>query len=204
MARARAAMSNPERGAVTRRQILETAGPLIARRGGRGISMAHMAAAAGVSKTGLMHHFPTKEALLHAVVDTRDELYGHPKPWPADAGLEALDVLVDAVGLWASRPGTVGVYTALLSENLNDGDPLHDRLQERARAIRANVATAIEVGKCRGDVRADVDSDIAAGEVVSFFNGLETYWLLDPTLPAMQIAEQWRASKLRDWRPTAG
>lgn len=49
----------------TRRIILDAATTLVAQRGS-GVSIAAIAAAAGVSKGGLLYHFPTKDDLLRA------------------------------------------------------------------------------------------------------------------------------------------
>ncbi len=49
----------------TRRVILEAAARLIARRGAE-VPLSAIAEAAGVSKGGLLYHFPTKEALMIA------------------------------------------------------------------------------------------------------------------------------------------
>ncbi|MCG8927370.1 TetR/AcrR family transcriptional regulator [Lentzea sp. CC55] len=50
----------------TRLRILETAERLLAEVGG-GVSLGEIAQAAGVSKSGLAHHFPSREQLLAAV-----------------------------------------------------------------------------------------------------------------------------------------
>ncbi|MBF4606332.1 TetR/AcrR family transcriptional regulator [Curtobacterium sp. VKM Ac-1393] len=52
----------------TRQAVLESAERLLAERGTR-VSVAEIAADAGVSKSGLLHHFPSKDALLLAVVE---------------------------------------------------------------------------------------------------------------------------------------
>lgn len=49
----------------TRRMILDAAMTLVARRGA-GVTLADIAKAAGVSKGGLLYHFPTKDDLLRA------------------------------------------------------------------------------------------------------------------------------------------
>ena len=49
----------------TRRMILDAAMTLVARRGA-GVTLADIAKAAGVSKGGLLYHFPTKDDLLQA------------------------------------------------------------------------------------------------------------------------------------------
>ena len=45
---------------------------LVTRNGWRNTTLAQIAKEAGVSAAGLLHHFESKEQLLHAVVDARD------------------------------------------------------------------------------------------------------------------------------------
>lgn len=52
----------------TRQRILETAERLLAELGS-GVSLGEIAQAAGVSKSGLAHHFPSREELLAAVAE---------------------------------------------------------------------------------------------------------------------------------------
>ena len=52
----------------TRRAILDAAARVVAEQGG-GVSLAEVAAAAGVSKGGLLHHFPGRDALLLALAE---------------------------------------------------------------------------------------------------------------------------------------
>ncbi len=53
----------------TRRRILVEATKLFARRGYHKTTVADIAAAIGMTQGALFHHFPSKEALLNAVVD---------------------------------------------------------------------------------------------------------------------------------------
>lgn len=59
------ATRNAER---TRAAVLAAAAEAMAERG-TGVSLDHIAKRAGVSKSGLQHHFPNREALLVALVD---------------------------------------------------------------------------------------------------------------------------------------
>jgi AcrR family transcriptional regulator len=45
---------------------------LVTRNGGRGTTLGQIAQEAGVTTAGLLHHFESKEQLLHAVLDARD------------------------------------------------------------------------------------------------------------------------------------
>ena len=39
--------------------------------------------------------------------------------------------------------------------------------------------------------RRDIDPDVKAIEVIAFLNGLETSWLLNPSIPVEDVAEAW-------------
>ena len=58
-----------ERSGETRRRILDAAVALLGERGYAGLRTGEVAAAAGVSKGAQTHHFPSKEALVVAVVE---------------------------------------------------------------------------------------------------------------------------------------
>lgn len=66
--------------AVIRERILLAAVDLIARQGYAATSMAQVAEAAGVSPSGLVHHFGSKKALLGAVLEHRDAVDSDPRP----------------------------------------------------------------------------------------------------------------------------
>ncbi|MFD3842417.1 TetR/AcrR family transcriptional regulator [Streptomyces sp. NPDC058642] len=68
----RAAAVQPQRSA-RRPEIVRAALEVIAERGYRGASLAAVAERVGLTQQGLLHHFPTKEARLVAVLKERDQ-----------------------------------------------------------------------------------------------------------------------------------
>src|SRR5690349_18350781 len=60
------------RGERTRAAIMNAAVPLFARHGYRGAPLAAVADAVELTQPGLLHHFPSKEHLLMAVLEERD------------------------------------------------------------------------------------------------------------------------------------
>ena len=60
------------KGEDRRQHVLEVALRMMATGGGRATTLGQVARAAGVSTAGLLHHFASKEQLLHAVLDARD------------------------------------------------------------------------------------------------------------------------------------
>jgi hypothetical protein len=61
------------KGEDRKQRILAIAERLLARNGWRNTSLAQIAKEAGVSPAGLLHHFESKEQLLNAVLDARDD-----------------------------------------------------------------------------------------------------------------------------------
>jgi len=185
------------RGAWRRDKILTATIRLVARNGGRGTSLAEIAGEAGVTQQGLLHYFSSKEALLHAALDVRDERDAVSRD-PDWQGLEFLDAIVDRIGGWRAEPDMVGMFTLLLVENLGEHAPLRDRLAERYELVRKEYADAIRAAQAAGSARLDIDPDLKAIEVIAFLNGLETSWLLNPAIPVERVAEAWA----RDQRST--
>src|SRR6201995_6125679 len=102
----------------------------VARNGGRGTSLAQIATEAGVTQQGLLYYFPSKDELLHAALDVRDQRDVVPRPTPWQ-GLEFLDGIVERIRRGRREPEMVGRFTLLLAENLGDHPPLRDRLGTR-------------------------------------------------------------------------
>jgi AcrR family transcriptional regulator len=66
------------RQGVVRRAVLDSVGPLFAKRGFDGVTMADIASAAGVSLKGLYGVFASKEALIEALLELHFERYVAP------------------------------------------------------------------------------------------------------------------------------
>lgn len=148
---------------------LEAAATLFARHGFDRTSVQAVADAAGYSKAGLLHHFPTKVALHTAVVDAcrtetarvRDRVAA--LPVGADRDRRAIGMLVD---LGLARPGLVSLLLSTIvpmgDEHTSSLDDLGDLLFEafddtpppearRIRVIGALVALgvlALEARRC--------------------------------------------------------
>src|SRR5207302_4360457 len=60
------------KGEDRKQRILDVAQRLLTRNGWRNTTLAQIAGEAGVTPAGLLHHFESKEQLLHAVLDIRD------------------------------------------------------------------------------------------------------------------------------------
>jgi AcrR family transcriptional regulator len=180
-----------------RQRILQVAEGLLVRYGWRSTSLAQIAKEAGVSPAGLLHHYESKEHLLNAVLDARDA----DDDTHADRGGDLITEICRVAERFHRAPELVGTFTVLLVENIAPDAPLHDRLLHRQRASVDIVAALIENGQRGGRYRTDIDSAIKAVEILAFVNGMETAWLLDPSIPLAQVFKEYGESLARDFAP---
>jgi len=188
------------KGAERRERLLAAATRYIARNGARGTTLAQIARTAGVSQSGLIYHYGTKEDLLHAVLDKRDTADATLR-WGDDSpGLQMFDHIVATVRSWSLSPDAVGMHSVLVAENAGQQGSIHDRLLSRYWSNIDSVADVIAQAQERGEVRKGINARRKAVEIVAFINGLETAWLLDPSVPAAETAEQWARDQVRALR----
>jgi AcrR family transcriptional regulator len=178
------------KGEDRRQRILAVAQRLLTANGWRNTTLGQIAREAGVSPAGLLHHFDSKEQLLYAVLEARDAY--------DDAHRNNSDDIIEQIGQAAERfqqhPHLIGMFVVLEVENLDPEAPLHDRLLHRYRAAVEIVAEGIRRGQQEGRYRTDVDPVIKAGEVVAFLYGMETSWLLDPSIPVSEMFKEYTQS----------
>ncbi|GGV65512.1 TetR/AcrR family transcriptional regulator [Streptomyces massasporeus] len=154
---------------------------VIAERGYRGAGLAAVAERVGLTQQGLLHHFPTKEALLVAVLRERDR-------WDAmPAGRLRLDLLASLVEYNAMRPAIVQTFSALLGESVAEGHPARAYFTERYVGVRAGMAEVLRTEY--GDrLPGGLTPERAAPLLVAILDGLQYQWLLDPESVDMAAA----------------
>ncbi|MDH6701805.1 TetR/AcrR family transcriptional regulator [Streptomyces griseoviridis] len=167
------AMNGRVRREARRAEIVRAALEVIAERGYRGASMAAVAERVGLTQQGLLHHFPTKDALLVAVLEERDQWDAVPDtPW-------RVDLLTSLVEYNAMRPGIVQTFSALLGESVTEGHPARGYFTERYTRVRETMTTALRAAY--GDrLPNGLTPERTAPLLVAVMDGLQYQWLLDP------------------------
>lgn len=89
----------------------------------------------------------------------------------------------------------------LLVENIAPDAPLHDRLHHRYREAVSIIVDLIKQGQSDGRYRPDFDAAGKAVEILAFINGMETLWLLDPSIPLAEVFKGYAESLGRDFSP---
>ena len=170
-------------GRARRTRILHIAMEEFAENGYRGASLARIAERAELSQPGLLHHFHTKEELLAATLDLRDEMdvarFSN-KDGSLLTGLASLEALSDLVDHNQRVPGLVQLFTVLSAESVTADHPAHAWARNRYRRVRGFIADGIRTGIEEGEIRADADADYIAIQLVALMDGLQQQWLVDP------------------------
>ncbi|GII76372.1 hypothetical protein Sru01_13540 [Sphaerisporangium rufum] len=191
------------KGLETRDRIVDVAVRFIARNGARGTSLADIAAEAGVSQTGLLYHFNSKEALLNAVMD-RHLAFSEQWLWGEgpDPGIKIVDIIAKHMASWPNQHDSkvaslLGMNTVVLGENVSPDTELHQRLVDGYRTTIDRVTATLRSAQERGEMREDIDPQLKAMEIIAFCYGIEAAWLVDPNIPVAAAAAQWAAQQTR-------
>ena len=178
------------KGRAKRAEILDAAQDLFGEVGYRGASLREIAARCGLTHPGLLHHFPTKEALLLAVLERRDEAAQD----ASGAGAAELARIVGLVADNATHPEIVELFTTVSAEATAGDHPAHAFFIERYARVCDQLTEAYRAAQRDGALRSGIDPESAARTLVALMDGLQVQWLYDPTVDMSGIV----AAHLRD------
>jgi AcrR family transcriptional regulator len=178
-----------------RRQILDVTTRLIGERGFWALSLQDVADACGLTVPGLLHHVGSKDGLLLAVLDHRDEedfgslarelgidLDDWQGPWPGQVSLpRACEALVRRN---ATQPEIVRLFSVLEAESLAPDHPASAYFAERQQRTLTGFA-ALAAGRA-------ADPLSLAREVMAMMDGLQVQWLRDPE--KTDLVAEWDAA----------
>lgn len=164
-----------------RAQILADATRLFARDGYGDTSLQDIATAVGVSKSTLLHHYPSKELLLSAVLTERDSAINENQGFSgaASAG-EVLRSIPDGAARSAQdEPGLIEVYAVLSCEAVPAAHPAHDYFATRFANALEYFTELFRLAQVDGDLPADRDPVHEATWLIAMWDGLQYQWLYD-------------------------
>jgi AcrR family transcriptional regulator len=167
------------KGRAKRRQIVEEATALFGEVGYRSASLREIAARCGISHPGLLHHFPSKELLLQAVLEHRDEIDEEPYADGGTAPLQRLEHLLDVTAHNAETPGIVELYAVLSAEASSPEHPAHRYFVQRYERLRTTLTQTFEALDAQGVLVPGADPAHLAITTIALMDGLQVQWLLD-------------------------
>ncbi|WP_309066667.1 TetR/AcrR family transcriptional regulator [Microbacterium sp.] len=180
-------------GRERRTRIVEDAMALFAREGYGDTSLREVAERVGVAKSTLMHHYPTKEDLLRAVLRERDRRISErvSRVAPARAADALRDLPVGAAENAAREAGLIEVYAVLSCEAVPSRHPAHDYFEKRFRRTVGHLTDLFRAARDDGDLPSHRDPAQEAIWLTALWDGLQYRWLYDRD--AVDVAAHLRA-----------
>ena len=167
---------------LTREHILQSAARLVLTEGASSLTLDAAAKAAGVSKGGLLYHFPSKEALILGMIDARHQ-------WFKEL-IEAermTQVAPQAPGSWHKALVEAGFKSFLACQDITAG-MLATVAQDPAAVAR------IQAGMMELLVIRDKDgiSRVVSNTVIATLDGIKMYRVIGLPLPSEEEIQQLR------------
>lgn len=172
-----------------REKIVAAATESFAERGYEGTTLREVATRAGLSHTGLMHHFPEKAALLEAALDassfSNDETYG----LSTATGEDFFRALLDLTKGQRGRRPAVMFYIRMAAEATSPAHPAHGYVREWFAYLRVGVQRALDDLAGKGLYRTpQIPTAMAALHLTAFNDGMELQWLHDDDIDMLAAA----------------
>jgi AcrR family transcriptional regulator len=185
--RAHRADRRTERSSAARQRILDTAYRLFYALGIRAVGVDRIIAESEVAKATFYKHFPAKDDLVVAYLDTVDALWtGQLREAAAAAGPDPADQLVgmfDALGNACRRDGYRGCAFINAAAESQPGTPVHERTVAHKAAVLAWVRDVAERAGAR-------DADALARSLTLLLDGGLASGSLDASPDAPPAAKQ--------------
>lgn len=178
------------RGRVKRAEILDAALAAFAEVGYLEASMRDIAAAVGLTQPGLLHHFPSKKALLSAVLEHSEELDAANLSlnWVSRGGrvpevAELIEGMVRLVSLNQTRPALIELFATLSAEATWPAHPAHAYFVDRYERLLGETTAILTDYERGGRLRPGLRPADAARIIIAAMDGLQIQWLLERDAP---------------------
>lgn len=168
------------RGDARRRKILDAAMNRFAARGFNDVGIGELADDVGITKAGLLHHFPTKAALLLAVLQERESRVATEQARYKEADGDFLGAFLHILEDNERHPGLVQLFAVLSAESISVTNPGHEWFVQRYDTVIADAA--VQLGEIIDEslLPADVTLETVARWLHGLADGLRIQWLLSP------------------------
>lgn len=197
------------KGQRTRQAILDVAAAQASENGLESLSIGGLAAATGMSKSGLFAHFGSKEELQLATVDHAAAIFVREVVEPAleaPRGLARVWSLVDGFLDYLERGVFAGgcFFATTSAEFKHRPGPVRDRIAEQLARWKAYLERAVEQARELGEVDPSVDARRVAFELNALVKSAEAEHQLFGDRAVYADARAAVRDRLERLRPAAG
>lgn len=169
------------KGGRRREQILAAAVELFGEVGYRGTSLRDIAQRVGITHPGLLYHFHSKQELLSAVLerrdDTNDDVF-HLLEQPT--AREHVKRVLELAGHNSTIPGMIELFATLSAESTDPEHPAHEYFTRRYRRIVGINQKIFDDLAADGELRPGVEPQLMGRSFTALMDGLQIQWLYDP------------------------
>ncbi len=166
-----------------RREILDAARGVFARRGLEGTGLSHVAAAAGMGRSSLYHYFRDKGTLVRALIRAQmaeeEALFALALAGGGNADVSALGrieaLVAGQVEIFEDWRATAGLTLDLWSRHAK-------RFRPFFRSLRSLLGALIEEGQEEGEIDGALDAALAAACVIGLLDGLLLQYVVEPAI----------------------
>ncbi|WP_331756193.1 TetR/AcrR family transcriptional regulator (plasmid) [Streptomyces anulatus] len=184
------------KGVAKREEILQTTLEIFGRVGERNTTLRTVAKESGISLTGLMHYFESKDHLLTEVLRASDRA-AEARFYAPDAVRDPGEFLARALTANAENAARARLYVTLVAAANDPAHPAHAYFEERYARLRATI-----VAHVKSEHRPCGDPDFTAAALVAASDGIMLQWLSDPAIDmAEHVRRVWRTLTTRPSPP---
>ncbi|GIW70684.1 MAG: TetR family transcriptional regulator [Planctomycetota bacterium] len=164
-------------GASRRERIVEAAAQIASHRGLKGTSLSRIAERAGLTKSGLVAHFPSKEELTLAVIDHAANVFGRQVLKGIDHSRPARERLLDMFERYrryvVEETFEGGCLFLAMTVEIDDASPRErERITHYMTVWRDWVARVVRDGIARGELRPDTQPEGVAAAMLALCLGM--------------------------------
>ncbi|WP_311212146.1 MULTISPECIES: TetR/AcrR family transcriptional regulator [unclassified Arthrobacter] len=171
-----------EVGRAKRAEILDAATRLFATSGYHKVPLSQVAADAGLSESGLLHHFRSKKHLLLGVAERRLEQtaqwWSSQREQNSDDPLEVFTTMVESTRALLREPGLIELFVLVSAEAADSSTPAHQLYATWYERAVGETAQLLAAGVEHGFLRAETNVNGCAREIIAVSDGLQLQWVL--------------------------
>ncbi|MFT4214368.1 MAG: TetR/AcrR family transcriptional regulator [Microbacterium sp.] len=177
------------KGLARRAEILAVALQVVAENGVSRTYVNEVADRVGLTHTGLMHYFSSREELFEEIIRARDE-NDRERFTTRAHGIEGYFAVIEHN---QRVPGLVQLYTEFAADAAHPGHPSHEFFLERYAYLRDALVRDVAQAQADGIMGAAVDAVEVADLLMAVADGLQLQWLLDQRIDmAGRLRALWR------------
>ncbi|WP_396667669.1 TetR/AcrR family transcriptional regulator [Microbacterium sp. R86528] len=176
------------KGEQRRREILVAAGDVFAQGGFDSASLAEIAQKAGITQAGLLHHYPSKNALLFAVLDNRevvedDSAAGGDADTSATEeahGVGFLIAFLTALRRHEKDPSETAFFSILSTESVTPTHPAHAYFLNRYKSVPRDMNLELERVFDAAKLPPKTSIFDLSRTLIAIADGMRIQWLFEP------------------------